>query len=286
VRRRHDRPYAVLIGALVADPARCPSTRVDVALVVGGRWHDMDYARSELLALLGAHDAVRCSVHDDFTDVDTLAAADAVVAYTCDVRATGESAEALRSMVCAGGRLLGLHGTNSAIDPPRGDGDVFRAPDAMPAFTSLVGSRFLAHPPIGPMLVEVVDHAHPLVAGIDDFVTTDEFYVSELGADLEVILDVGFQGDCRGFETDRVEEPTRLPVLYTRREGDGGVTYLTLGHCRGRFDIADLGVPDLGVVDHVAWDSKDYRRILARAISWAVHADEWPRCPVTEQEAA
>lgn len=270
----------------MADPARCPSARVDVALVVGGRWHDLDFARSELLALLSAHDAVRCSVHDDYTDTDTLGGADAVVAYTCDVRVAAESAEALRGMVESGGRLLGLHGTNSAIDPPRGDGDVFRTPDAMPAFTGLVGSRFLAHPPIGPMRVEVVDRSHPLVTGIDDFVTTDEFYVSELAPDLKVILDVGFQGECRGFETDRVEEPTRLPVLYTRRQGNGEVTYLTLGHCRGRFDVADLGIPDLGVVDHAAWDSTDYRRILARAIGWAVHADEWPQCPVTEQEAA
>ena len=46
------------------------------------------------------HDAVRCTVHEDFSDVATLAAADAVVAYTCDVRPTAEQADAfVRSQV-------------------------------------------------------------------------------------------------------------------------------------------------------------------------------------------
>ena len=253
-----------------------------IALVVGGRWHDIDFARRELLALLGEHDSVRCTVHADFADSAAMRRADAVIAYTCDVRPTADEARALQAMVRAGGRLLALHATNSAIDAPRPDGErVFRTPDAMPEFSELLGNRFLAHPRIGPYLIEVARPEHPLVADIGAFVTTDEIYVSELADDLDVLLDVAFAGACPGFETDRVSE-SRLPVLFTRSEGHGAVTYLTLGHCRGRFDLADQGIPDLGVLDRVAWESAEYREVLRRTVSWAVHGDGWTSCPTKE----
>jgi type 1 glutamine amidotransferase len=71
-------------------------------------------------------------------------------------------------------------------------------------------------------------------------------------------------------------------VLYSRDEGDGRVVYLTLGHCRGRFDVSDLGVVDTGVVDRVAWESPEYREVLRRCMAWAVHGDTWQECPVEE----
>lgn len=269
----------------MADAVRCPSNRVDVALVVGGRWHDFDYARDELLSLLRAHQAVTCTVHQDFSDTTTLAAVDAVVAYTCDIRPSAKQAHALRDMVEAGGRLLALHGTSSAIDAPAPEGPrVFRTPDAMPEFTAVLGNRFLAHPRIGPFLIEPTSVRDPLTAGIDAFTTVDEVYVLDRSDDLIVLLDVGYDGPCPGFETDSGHG--RHPVLYTRGVGGGGVTYFTLGHCRGRFDIADLGVADTGVIDRVAWESPQYRRVLARSVAWAVHGGQWPECPVAELEVA
>lgn len=253
-------------------PARCASPRVDVALVVGGRWHDVDFARLELLDLLAEHDAVRCTVHSDFSEIDVLAAADAVIAYTCDVRPTAEEARALTEAVRQGTRLLALHATNSAIDAPDPAGPrVFRTPDAMPEFSSLLGNRFLAHPKIGPFLIEVARPEHPLVRGVGDFTTTDEIYVSWLRDDLDVLLDVEYTGPCPGFETDH--GAGRHPVLFTRPEGQGTVTYFTLGHCRGRFDLQDMGIGDLGVVDRVAWESPQYREVLRRCVAWAVHGE-------------
>ncbi|MDI1289619.1 MAG: ThuA domain-containing protein [bacterium] len=256
---------------------------MEIALVAGGRWHDFDFARLELLALLSEHDAVTCSVHEDFSDSERLQRADAVIAYTCDVRPSSAEADALLSMVNRGGRLLALHATNSAIDAPAvGAERIFRTPDAMPEFTALLGNRFRAHPRIEPYRIEVVRPEHPLVVGVGDFVTTDEVYVSELSDDLVVLLDVEFSGACPGFDAEYVDPPARLPVLFTRAQGDGTVTYLTLGHCRGRFDLADQGIEDLGVIDRVAWESAQFREVLRRSVAWAVHGDEWPRCPVEE----
>ena len=161
----------------------------------------------------------------------------------------------------SGMRLLGLHATNSAIDRLSPGGPrLFRTPDVMPGFTALLGNRFLAHPRIAPARIDVVQPSHPLVAGVPSFVTTDEVYVMALRDDLEVLLDTEFEGECPGFEVAHSGPRTRHPILYSRDEGDGRVLYFTLGHCRGRFDVSDLGVADTGVVDRVAWDSAEYRR--------------------------
>ena len=122
------------------------------------------------------------------------------------------------------------------------------------------------------------------MAGVPSFVTTDEVYVMALRDDLEVLLDTEFEGECPGFEVAHSGPRTRHPILYTRDEGDGRVVYFTLGHCRGRFDVSDLGVADTGVVDRVAWDSAEYREVLRRCVAWAVHGDTWQECPVEESE--
>lgn len=265
-------------------PARCSAGRVNVALVCGGRWHDFDYSRLQILQLLGRHDSVHCSVHVDFSDVGVLAAAEAVIAYTCDVRPSSEQALGLRERVRAGGRLLALHATNSAIDAPvPGAERVFRTPKAMPEFSALLGNRFLAHPKIAPMRIEIVKPDHPLVSGIPAFVTTDEIYVSELADDLEVIMDSPYDGPCPGFETQQVPGRTRHPVLFSRPEGSGSVVSFTLGHCRGRFDIADQGIDDLGVTDTAAWESPEFREILRRCVDWAVHGDDFAQCDARDE---
>ena len=261
----------------------CDSSRVDIALVVGGRWHDFDFARLELLRLLSAHDSVRCTVHADYSQIEVLAAADAVIAYTCDVRPTAHEALALTAAVDGGLRLLALHATNSAIDPPLTDGSrVFRTPDAMPEFSELLGNRFLAHPKIAPALIKVVQPGNSLVSGLAPFMTTDEVYVMELAEDLNVILETDITEPSPGFESVREEASFCSPVLFTRNHGGGQVLYFTLGHCRGRFDIEDLGIEDTGLVDRVAWESPEFREVLRRCIAWSVHGEMWPKCPVEE----
>jgi type 1 glutamine amidotransferase len=255
-------------------PARCRTGVVDVLLVVGGKWHDLDFARRELLVLLGDHDAVRCTVRDDFTDTDAIDQADVVIAYTCDVRPTPQQSAALTAKVHGGGRLLALHATNSAIDAPApGEQRMFSVPDAMPEFTALIGSRFLAHPRIAPARIDVCQPQDRLVLGIESFETTDPASVCAWAPDLAVILATALTAQCPGFPDAGVEVGARLPVLYRRQAGAGVIVYFTLGHCRGRFDVRDMGIDDLGHTDRIAWDSPQYRAVLKRCVDWAVHGD-------------
>jgi type 1 glutamine amidotransferase len=247
-----------------------PGGRVDAVLVCGGRWHDFDYARYELLGLLGAREQVRTQVFGDYACGPALSRADLLISYTCDVRPSVVEAGALASFVARGGRWLALHGTHSAIDPPAVSGGVYRTPRVLGRFAEVLGGQFLAHPPIAPYTVHVTSPSHPLVAGVPPFEVRDELYVCELHPPLEVLLHARFTGECRGFEEGHVTDDEPRPVLYLKRTGQGTVCYFTLGHCRGRFDVQDLGVDDLGKRDFGSWPVPEFRTVLERCVDWAV----------------
>ena len=119
-----------------------PAGRVDAVLVCGGKWHDFDFARHELLGALGHWEQVRTRVFEDYRCLDALERADLLVSYTCDVRPTPEQQDALVGFVERGGRWLALHGTHSAIDPPNGSG-VYRTPRVLGKAAVLLGGQFL-----------------------------------------------------------------------------------------------------------------------------------------------
>lgn len=245
-----------------------PAGRLDAVLVCGGQWHDFDHARVELLTALGDHEHVRTRVFEDFACTAALERADLLITYTCNVRPDAAQQRALVDFVARGGRWLALHGTSSAIDPPDESG-VFRTPRVLGEVAAVLGNQFLAHPPIAPYTVEVTRPDHPLVAGIAAFEVRDELYVLELHPPLEVLLHARFTGPCRGFEEGDVTDDEPRPVLYLRPHGDGCVCYFTLGHCRGRFDVQDLGKDDLGRRELGCWTVPEYRTVLGRCITWA-----------------
>ena len=245
-----------------------------MVLVCGGRWHDFDYARLRLLELLGEHQRVRTRVFEDYATSDALERADLLLTYTCDQRPDADQQRRLTDFVTGGGRWLALHGTNSAIDAPAPGGPrLFRTPRALGPVAEVLGSQFLGHPPIAPYLVEPAQPDHPLVAGVDAFEVTDELYVSELHPPLDVLLQTRYSGPSRGFEEGHTTDDVPRPVLYLKRSGDGTVCYFTLGHCRGRYDLQDQGVEDLGREDRGSWVIPEFVTVLQRCLSWGLYGD-------------
>ena len=246
--------------------------RVDACLVAGGKFHDIDFARRELLGLLGEHEHVRVSVRDDWEDTETLTGADFVVSYTCDVRPSPTAQDSLRAWIDGGGRLVALHGTNSALDHPRPDG--VGSPRCFPGFAGTLGSQFIAHPRIAPFTVVNSAPDDWLVAGIADFETTDELYLME-HADptaLQPLLTTRFHGTADGFaEWDWTGGTGEHLVAYLRPLGRGAVLYNTLGHCRGHYDMAPQQDwwPE---VERCSWDTAEYYEMLRRGLRWAMGA--------------
>lgn len=248
-----------------------PAGRVDVVLVCGGVWHDFDFARLQLLQALAEHPQVKTRTYETYDCAAALATADLLVTYTCDVRPDAAQQQALVQFVARGGRWLALHGSNAAIDPPPPGGErIFSTPRVLGPVAELLGSQFLGHPPITPYDVQVTQPDHPLVRGIEPFTVTDELYISELHGPLDVLLHTHYRGACRGFAEGTVDDDDPRPVLYTRPHGAGSVTYFTLGHCRGRFDMQDMGVDDLGKIDRGSWVVPEFRTILGRCLAWGV----------------
>ncbi len=256
-----------------------PAGRLDVVLVCGGRWHDFDYARVRLLEALGRHPRARTRVFEDYAmgsaaAGDALGPADLLITYTCDRRPDRDQQRRLVDWVHAGGRWLALHGTNSAIDAPAPGGErLFRTPRDLGPVADVLGSQFLGQPPIAPHRVEITRPEHPFDRGIEPFEVTDELYISELHPPLEVLLHTRYTGPCRGFAEGETTDDEPRPVLYLKRSGAGTVCYCTLGHARGRFDVQDLGVDDLGREDRGSWVVPEFETVLERCLSWGLYGE-------------
>lgn len=239
-------------------------------LVCGGRYHDMDYARLELLKLLGEHEHIRVRVAEDYGNLSALAAADFLVSYTCDVMPEPGQRAALGDFLAAGGRWLALHGTNSVLRFLKGRG--WDAPRDAADFMSMLGSQFIAHPPIAPYRVEVSDPAHPLVAGILPFDADDELYLCEYHGEHHALLHTHYRGPAPGFTAGTWPAAgagsDRQLVMYLHPHGGGEVLYCTLGHCRGRYDMRPM-MAQYPTVERGSWKLPVYHDLLRRGIHWA-----------------
>jgi len=242
--------------------------RVDACLVAGGKYHDIDFARLELLKLLAEHPHVRVSVASDYRDTEALARSRFLVTYTCDVRPSAAEQEALARFVREGGRWLALHGTNSALDfTAKG----VASPRCFPTLAHVLGSQFVAHPPIQPYRVNVCAREQALVAGIEPFDTDDELYLSEYHdrEQLVPLLDTQYRGSAAGFvESDWPGESRHL-VSYLRPLGRGAVLYNTLGHCRGHWDMRPV-MDFYPRIERCSWERPQYYELLRRGIRWAL----------------
>ena len=246
-----------------------PGRRIDVTLVAGGKYHDIDFARRELLTLLGEHEEFRVRVQPDYEDTAGIAKSSILVSYTCDVRPSEKAQIEIRSWVENGGRWVALHGTNAALT--LGGPNGVDAPRCFPSWADTLGSQFVAHPPIQPYTVQVSDPNHWLVAGIESFDTDDELYLSEY-ADrdaLHGLLHTTWQGDAKGFvEADWTNcDPTHI-VMYLRDLGQGSILYHTLGHCRGHYDMAPV-LDYYPRIERCSWEKPAYYELLRRSLRWA-----------------
>ena len=232
-------------------------------------YHDVDFARLQLLGLLAEHEEFRVRVQPDYEDADAIAAGAILLSYTCNLRPSLAAQTTIREWVQNGGRWVALHGTNAALDVGTPNG--VDSPRVFPLWADTLGSQFVAHPPIAPYLVEVTDPDHWLVTGIEPFETDDELYLSEYGNrdELHALLHTMWSGTARGFvEHDWTSSPDQHLVMYLRQLGEGAVLYNTLGHCRGHYDMVPVA-PYYPKIERGSWEQPMYIELLRRSLRWA-----------------
>jgi type 1 glutamine amidotransferase len=234
-------------------------------LIANARFHDTDFARLEILKLLAEDEDIHSVVADSFADVDSIAEADFLVTYTCDLRPSESEELALRDFVTSGKRWVALHGTNAFLDfGAKG----LVSPRSHRVFMETLGSRFISHPPIEPHWVTISDPEHPLVAGMQPFEASDEIYLCEYYGDVKPLLETRFTGTFHSgyVENEWPDDDPRL-VAYTHPVGKGEVLYITLGHCCGKYDMRPM--QDVTEVLRGSWENPAYLDLLRRAFRWA-----------------
>lgn len=245
------------------DPTR---RKIKAYFVAAGKYHDIDHARLEVLKLLAEDERVRTRMGENYSDLATIQDSDFLVTYTCDVMPSLAEQEALRAYVASGKRWYALHGTNSILRF-LADGRV-DSPRWAPHFMETLGSQFIAHPPIAPYTVQVADPSSPLVKDVKPFQATDELYLMDLHGQHHVLLETEeWSGKAQGFVDENWDKKTRWPVFYIHKVGKGEVLYLTLGHCRGHYDMAPL-MDYYPNVERCSWDLPVFYDLLRRGLAW------------------
>ena len=57
--------------------------------------------------------------------------------------------------------------------------------------------------------------------------------------------------------------------MYLNDHAKGAVLYLTLGHCRGHYDMRPL-TDYYPSVERCSWDTPEFYELLRRGIAWAL----------------
>jgi len=242
------------------------SEPISVYFVCGGKYHDIDFVRLEMLKLFAEEQRFRIRMGDDYSKIDEITDSDILVTYTVDVVPNEEQTEQIEKWLTAGHKWFALHATNSILEFTDNGVD---CPRRAPKFMNMLGSQFIGHPPIEyySVSVEAGKETHPLVEGIDPMLVEDELYVSEFYDDVDVLLKTRWGGDCEGFVGEAIEERDH-PIMYLRKFGEGEVLFLTLGHARSKYDMRPM-VDVYPKMERGAWTVPDFYELLRRGLKWS-----------------
>jgi len=244
--------------------------------------HDHDYARRRLLEVLAEED-VPASVANDFTDVEKwLPVSRLLITYVAGPYPDAAECRAIEQWLEAGGHWLALHGTSGGR-AERVEGSRQRR-TVTTEHHALLGSRFLTHPPICKIHVEVRDRDHPLTSGLGmSFDVEDEPYFIELQdpRSTRILLTADYGPAAISpaigtlYATDTSLQPdgrTRV-VGYTRDVGNGEVAYIALGHCHNPAIRAARGPDPSDTTPPTfrgSWESGAFVTLLRNAVAWGM----------------
>lgn len=178
---------------------------IKTLVYAGGTIHDWKGcgdAIQEALAADGRFDITR--VDDDLDCLLGLDPYDVIVFYHTVTSITDEQLLGLLRFVEGGKGYVGIH---SAADSFRDS----------PTYRAFVGGHFVTHPRYREYQVSVTEVEHPITEGMDEFVVTDEQYITSYDPRNTLLATGLYKG-------------TAYPVLWVKEWGKGRLFYNALGH--------------------------------------------------------
>lgn len=200
---------------LAAEPFR--------VLVMGGvetRFHHFDELAPSLSRVIGsAPDSnyhVTALEAPDALHAEVLREFDAIVSVTTGGELTKKQEKVLEEAISEPRNhrarpvhFLGVHGASCSFSNSA-------------RYLTLLGGRFLRHPPMASFQVAIEAPEHPVTSGVSAFEIHDELYVLEVLSDIQVLLSA---------KNPELAWPSaRVPLGWVRQFGQGKVCYLALGH--------------------------------------------------------
>jgi len=205
--------------------------QIKVLLFCGGPIHDLRAVGAELESTLAESGRFRVTRVDKDLDIFAgpgLNAYDVVVFYYTFGGLNAEQKRGLLNWVAGGKGLAGVHPAIGLESTP-------------PDYQAFIGGWFLRHPPYRTYQVSVLDEAHPITEGLDEFLVADEQFIMDYDPRVHVLATALYKGAAH-------------PVAWTKPWGKGRVFYLALGH------------------DANACRNEHFKLMLTRGVVWAAAA--------------
>ncbi|WP_077624689.1 ThuA domain-containing protein [Sediminibacillus massiliensis] len=190
------------------------------ALIFQGGWEGHEPAEvAEILAGILKEEEFDVKVTDTLATLeeDDLTSYDLIVPNWTQGQIAKEQLQPLMQAVESGTGLAGLHG---------GLGDSFRMETD---YQFMVGGQWVAHPGNDGVTyqVNIKDPDHPLTEGMKDFTVVSEQYYMHVDPAVKVHATTRFPVAEGPY---KVNGEVDMPVVWTKKWGEGKVYYCSLGH--------------------------------------------------------
>lgn len=218
------------------------------ALIVWGGWdgHEPENVANLFALILSGEgfDVEVSTTLDSFLDAERLRSLHLIVPVWTMGRISAEQCEGVLAAVASGVGLAGCHG--GMCDSFRDNTD----------WQFMTGGQWVAHPGNDGVEYRVEirrEPRHPITDGIEDFDVKSEQYYMHVDPAVQVLA-------TTTFPTPGADGPhspngsVRMPVIWTKRWGEGRVFYTSLGHQRDVLERAP--VPEL-LRRGLLWSAKD-----------------------------
>jgi len=130
------------------------------------------------------------------------------------------------------------------------------APESWPEYRDITGGGWdmakSFHPPFGQFTVNIHGDDHPVVEGIQDFVTLDELYMGiEYLKGNHVLMSATSEEGTHVWRGEVTHMPSgTFPLGWTRKYGDGKVFVVLLGH------------------NGLSFQTPEFQQIVLNGVSW------------------